>query len=339
MKIFLKVLKWIGLSVGSLLVLIILVGLAFRLFGPKPHQPMGELVDIGGFKLHINAAGEKGNQPTLLIEGGLGLPSEHYHWLSEGLKDSLRVVRYDRAGIGYSELSDTARDPETVARELHTLLERAGESPPYILAGHSFGGPYIRVFAQLYPDEVVAMIFMDATHPERVERFDLPKASSAKFKQYLWILHAQAVLGDLGILGLYDRSTGPILAGEGLPDEINRRMLDFSLDGKFVRAYTKEMKSYHSGLKRSGEASDFGTLPIRVFAAIERYKDAYLRAKGTDPEQRQVEVVKMHQEFADLSTNGKLILIEANHNSIYTKKENADMICKEIIQLFRGLEQ
>jgi len=72
------------------------------------------------------------------------MATEYYHWLSEGLKDSMRVIRYDRTGIGYSEASNTPRTPETIAHELHQLLEEAGESPPYIMAGHSLGGPYIR---------------------------------------------------------------------------------------------------------------------------------------------------------------------------------------------------
>lgn len=338
MKIFLKVLKWVGLSIGLLLTLIILAGLAFRLFGPAPQAPMGELVDIGGFKLHINCSGEKNNQPTLVIEGGAGSATEYYHWLSEGLKDSMRVVRYDRAGIGYSDASNTPRDPETIARELHILLEKAGESPPYILAGHSLGGSYIRVFTQLYPDEVVAMALLDATHPERVERFNLPLASSWTFKLMIWSSSIQAVLGDMGIMMLYDKLMGPIYSREreGLPDEINRRTIDYLMDGKYLRAYKKEFERYHSTLKRAGEASDFGSIPIRVFtAAMEIDPKAYetYLAKGIDLKKRRVETVNMQKEFTDLSTNGKQILMDGNHSSIFTEKENAEVICKEILQI------
>lgn len=343
MKIFLKVLKWIGLSIGSLLMLIILAGLVFRLFGPTSHPPMGEMVDIGDFRLHINCSGKKNDHPTLVIEGGAGSASEYYHWLSEGLKDSMRVVRYDRAGIGYSDASNTPRDPETIARELHTLLEKAGESPPYILAGHSLGGSYIRVFTQLYPDEVVAMALLDATHPERVERFNLPLASSWTFKLMIWSSSIQATLGDLGIMMLYDKLMGPIYSREreGLPDEINRRTIDYLVDGKYLRAYKKELAQYHSTLKRAGETTDFGSIPIRVFtAAMEIDPKAYetYLAKGIDLKQRRLEAMSMQKEYTDLSTNGQQILIDGNHSSIFTKKENADVICKEIIQLLTFLK-
>jgi len=128
MKVFWKILKWIGLIIGSLLTLVILAGLSFRLLGPAPHEPRGKLVDIGGIKLHIESNGERGNKPTLVIEGGSGVAGEYYHWLNEGLKDSMRVVRYDRAGIGYSDECETPRGPEVIARELHTLLEKAGKN-------------------------------------------------------------------------------------------------------------------------------------------------------------------------------------------------------------------
>lgn len=341
MQIFKKILKWIGLSIGATLILMLLAGLSYRLVGPKPHAPMGQLVDVGDFKLHINASGVKSSQATLVIEGGGGVPSEYYHWLNEGLKDRMRVVRYDRAGIGYSDVSQTPRDPETIARELHTLLEKAGESPPYILAGHSLGGPYISVFAQLYPEEVEALVFLDPTHPERVERMNLPLETSFSFKAIIWSYKAMAGLGDVGILGLYDRFFGPIIPTEGLPEEIEKRTTDFVLNGKLARTYSKEMKFYHRTLKRAGKATAFGSMPIRFFKADKKMSEttkAAYRKQGIDPDQRREKEIAMANDFISHSANSKLVLINGDHNSMYTIKENATIICQEVIQLLRDLE-
>ncbi|MEL7118359.1 MAG: alpha/beta hydrolase [Bacteroidota bacterium] len=332
MKTFKKIIKWLGLSIVSLLILIVLAGLAFRIFGPGQHQAAGELVDVGGFKLHVDANGEKDNQPTLVIEGGAGVSTELYHWLNEGLKDSIRVVRYDRAGIGYSDECKTARDPETIARELHTLLEKSGEEPPYILAGHSLGGPYIRLFAKLYPNEVAGLIFMDSTHPEQVERFGAPEKSSFRYKVSIWTYKALAVLGDLGILGLYDHFFGPLLTVVGLPEEINKRLSDLLKNGKFLRAVMKESQYYYTALEQAGAANDFGSIPIRVFTATKINREAYI-ARGIDPDKRLATRIAAHKEYTALSTNGKQILIDGNHNTIYTIKENADIINKEIMKL------
>jgi len=344
MRIIREVLKWIGISVASLLLLIILAGLCLRMFSAKP-QPQGKIVDIGEFKLHINSTGEKNKKPTLVIEGGGGMATEYYHWLSEGLKDNMRVVRYDRAGIGYSDASITTRDPETIARELHALLGKAGELPPYIMVGHSLGGPYIRVFTELYPNEVKGMVLLDTTHPERAARItSIPKKSSFKFKSMVWMYKFQGLLADLGIMMLYDKIMGAIMERkmEGLPDEINNRTDDFLNDGKYIRTMGKEFEQYHTTLERAGKTNDFGSLPVRIFTdAIgkipEEVYQNYL-AKGIDLRETQVKSMKMQEELVSLSTNSKITKLKGNHISIFTKKENADIICKEIISLLEELE-
>ena len=58
------------------------------------------------------------------------------------------------------------RDARQIARELHTALANAGVAPPYILVGHSLGGPLIRVFAGMYPGEVNGMVLVDPTQEE-----------------------------------------------------------------------------------------------------------------------------------------------------------------------------
>lgn len=332
MKIFLKVLKWIGVSILSLLVIIVLLALVSRLFSPKP-QPPGKLVDVGGFKLHINSTGKPSNKPTLVIEAGAGAPGEYYHWLSEGLQDSMRVVRYDRAGIGYSELANVPRDPETVVRELHRLLELAGESPPYILAGHSYGGHYIRIFAQLYPDEVAAMVFLDSSHPEASERLQLP--SEPWFFAPMYRLGT--VFGDLGLLHLYDRNFGPILWAPGLPEPVLNRMKDYTFTGKFIKGYLRGDDKWGQQLgELSAAANDFGALPIKVFSGT-RQNDKALMRFGVDPENFRTERKKMQQEIADLSTDSELFFLDAGHVTLFTQKEHADFICQEILELQAAL--
>ncbi|TPN86050.1 alpha/beta fold hydrolase [Aquimarina algicola] len=329
-----KFLKKFFQIIGILLVLIILAGLGFRLLGPESHNPEGKLIDVDGTRLHINVSGIKNNKPTIIIEGGASASTEYYHWLNEGLKDSLRVIRYDRAGNGYSDLSDKSRNAETIAKELHQLLEKAGEKPPYILAGHSMGGPYIRVFTKLYPDEVQALVFIDATHPEQVERLNAASKSSFRFKTTLFLLNTAAFFSDLGVIGLFESFSEPLLAGHGLPNEINERTRDFVLNGKRTRAYKREIESYHSSLKSASTANDFGSLPIKVFTAIEIDKEAY-RKSGIDPDNFLNEKILTQKEFIQLSTDGEQFLINGNHQTIFTKKENADFINKEILKLVR----
>jgi pimeloyl-ACP methyl ester carboxylesterase len=80
-----------------------------------------------------------------------------------------RVVSYDRPGIAFPSPGPAPRDARQIARDLHLALQNAGIKPPYILVGHSLGGPYNRVFAGMYPDEVKGMVLVDPTQEEFIE--------------------------------------------------------------------------------------------------------------------------------------------------------------------------
>ncbi|MGB3467691.1 MAG: hypothetical protein WBA74_20565, partial [Cyclobacteriaceae bacterium] len=192
--------------------------------------------------------------------------------------------------------------------------------------------PYIRVFTQLYPDEVVALVLIDSTHPEQVEKLNAAPASSFRFKSAVWAMNVGVFFADMGVLGLLESLTQPLFAGEGLPDEINERTKDNLLDGKALRTYSAEVGHYHASLNRAKSANQFGSIPIRVFTAIEIDK-AYYRERGIDPEGIVNKTVEVQNEFTNLSTDGKQILIDGSHQTIFTRKENADIICSEILQL------
>jgi pimeloyl-ACP methyl ester carboxylesterase len=49
-----------------------------------------------------------------------------------------------------------------IVYELHTLLERAGERPPYVLVGHSYGGWLVRLYQSTYPPQVAGMVLVEA---------------------------------------------------------------------------------------------------------------------------------------------------------------------------------
>jgi len=327
--------KWISVSIISFLVLIVFAGLVFRLFLPEPHKPLGELIDMGEYKLHIVKEGKNNNKPTLVIEGGGGLTTEFYHWLSEGLKDSIRVVRYDRIGINHSDDIDSPRDPETVARRLHSLLKKAGVAPPYIMMGHSTGGPQIRVFTELYPEEVQAMFFIDATHPDHVVRYNAPAKTSFKYKGYLASIELQAITCDLGVFSLYDKLIGTPYYGPGLPDEMNQRIKDQFQNGKTFRTFKKETEYYYETLKRSGKKENFGDLQIRAFHAIT--EDSEWKKEYDKKVNERIKLYGKHKEYHELSTNGKSIGIIGNHSSIYTMRDNAVIIIKEVLEVITDL--
>ena len=121
----------------------------------------GQLIDVGGHRLHLQCTGS--GAPTVVLQPGGGDMSSVMGWVAPAVAAHTRVCVYDSAGRGWSEASDVTQDGSQMMTDLHTLLHRGGVPGPYVLAGHSFGGLYVRIFAAQYPDEVAGMVLIDST--------------------------------------------------------------------------------------------------------------------------------------------------------------------------------
>jgi pimeloyl-ACP methyl ester carboxylesterase len=132
--------------------------------GAGEFDPPGKLVDVGGWRLHLNCAGaDSKNVPTVVLEAGAGDLSLDWSLVQPEVTRFARICSYDRAGVGWSDLGPRPRTFRQIAYELHTLLHKAGIPAPYILVGHSVGGLIVRTFAAAYPKEVAGMVLVDAT--------------------------------------------------------------------------------------------------------------------------------------------------------------------------------
>lgn len=100
---------------------------------------------------------------TVVFENGLGGPLELWGKVQPDVSRFATTVSYDRAGAGLSDQGPRPRDGRRIADELRRALRSAGIPPPYILVGASLGGPYIRIFAGMYPDDVAGMVLVDPT--------------------------------------------------------------------------------------------------------------------------------------------------------------------------------
>lgn len=156
---------WLGAIAGSASVLAS-VSVAAGAQGSPDAPPVprpGHLVDVGGWRLHLNCTGEAHpERPTVILEAGLGDFSVEWSLVQPGVARFARVCSYDRAGDGWSELGPHPRTFRQIVYELHTLLERGGEQPPYVLVGHSYGGWLVRLYQATYPSEVVGMVLVEA---------------------------------------------------------------------------------------------------------------------------------------------------------------------------------
>lgn len=129
-----------------------------------PEAP-GKLVDIGGRSLHLHCTGS--GEPAVILEAGF--PGSSLDWMrvQPDVSKTTTVCSYDRAGLGWSDPGAGTRSGIEIVEDLHKLLRAAAVKPPYVLAGHSLGGLYVRIFAARRPEEVIGIVLVDATHEDQ----------------------------------------------------------------------------------------------------------------------------------------------------------------------------
>ena len=137
-----------------------------------PAPAPGRLVDMGGWRLHLHCTGERdARQPTVILEAGAGDFSVDWSLVQPEVARFARVCSYDRAGLGWSDLGPRPRTLRQVVWELHTLLEKGGERPPFVFVGHSYGGIIARQYAFTYPREIVGLVLEETGHERGVQVF------------------------------------------------------------------------------------------------------------------------------------------------------------------------
>lgn len=136
---------------------------------PANVPPLGKLVDVGGWRLHVNLTGENhADGPAVILEDGGGGFSFNWYLVQSKVADFARVCSYDRAGDAWSDVGPRPRTMKQIAYELRTALANAGIKGPYVLVGQSIGGLYVRVFAEEYPQDVAGLVLVDPTNEDTV---------------------------------------------------------------------------------------------------------------------------------------------------------------------------
>jgi len=176
----------------------------------------GRMIDVGGHRLYIECTGSGG--PAVILQAGLGASSSSWAGIAPAVAATTTVCTYDRAGHGRSDEAGP-QDGIALATDLHSLLARAGVPAPYVLVGHSSGGPYVRVFAAQYPGEVAGMVLLDAQPADAFTALPAYPGFYATFRTVATLSPSLARIGILGpLLGL-SANESTVAAARGARDE------------------------------------------------------------------------------------------------------------------------
>lgn len=197
----LKLVRWIGSAVLALVVLLAGAGAIYQVTSVRReaqrYRPAGQLVDVGGRRLHLICIGT--GEPTVIFEAGGFRGASSSKEAREEIAKSLRVCSYDRVGMGFSDPGPASIPVGLLADDLEHLMDRAGLHPPYVLVAASMGGLTAELFARRHPDRVAGMVFLDAAYSGALNRY-ITEWSPAR----TWEACAATLAARLGVLRLFD---------------------------------------------------------------------------------------------------------------------------------------
>lgn len=316
--------KRLGLGLAGLIALVLLLGSTYEAISRRrawhEYPVPGKLVDIGGRRLQIDCRGS--GSPTVVFEDGLDIDgSVSWAAVHDPIARLTRACAYSRSGIMWSDPRTGPQNARTIALDLHALLRKAGERPPFVLVGHSLGGPYAMVYTRLYPSEVAGLVFVDASHPDQIRRFNavLPDdaGSEARERREMRIMTA---LSWTGVVRLAVARMAQPAAGENVSAvdrAVTKEALAYSATS--YGAMLKESTALAQSLSDAGRLRTLGARPTVVLTATAPYSDAFLRAVGITRAQAdalQAVRLSLQDDEASWSSRSRHELVDDAHHYI-----------------------
>ncbi len=315
-------LKWFGITLVALIVL----GVAYQTIATEldksNYAPRGQLYNVNGSQMHLVCMGEGG--PTVILQAGLTAESLWWYWVQNQMAEHTQVCAYDRPGLGWSEPVTGSRDAFTIVDELHTLLEQAGVSAPYVMVGHSYGAIWTRIYAAQYPQEIAGIVLVDSglVAPKH---FDSP--SEAQSWQNFNSLTSTVIWGltRTGVIRL--TALGDAL-NAGYPPDIAREIASLQPRNQtFDTYYAEAFPDFAALQEASAGAENLDDLPIEVLWASITYTGM----------QNLPQLNALADELSTYSSNSVTRIVEgADHGSILGNEAYAQQVTGAILDVIEA---
>jgi pimeloyl-ACP methyl ester carboxylesterase len=279
----------------------------------RAYPPPGEMIKVAGHRLHLHCTGH--GSPTVILEAGnLGM-SAHWVRIQQEVARVTRVCSYDRAGMGWSDAAPGSRDARQISTELHSLLTGAGETGPYVLVGHSYGGLYALTYAGQFPAEVAGLVLLDSSHPDQFTR---TPEGQAMFRRTSRMGVVLPWLARLGIV----RLTHFLPAHPELPPQQRAEVTAFNSSTRQVATSAKEFRATPVTCTQASATRSLGSKPLAVITASDQPPDW----------------IQMQKELAGLSSNSThMIAAGTTHASLLFSQRDAALSSAAIAQVIMSV--
>ena len=324
---------WLGKSALALVALAIALACAGAIYhisgkwrDARRFPQRGRSIQAGPVKLNLDCYGQ-GN-PTVILDSGMGVPALGWIKVQPEVAKFARVCSYDRAGYGWSEPGPEPRTSLQIAAELKALLDAAGEKGPYVLVGHSFGGYNVRVFTGQYPNDVVGIVRVDASHEDEEERIDSILPAVVREREKKDEERSEKVDRILAPFRLYlgierlEVATGWDVPGYRSKD-LQEEFLYLEQQTKYQHAVASEGKVEEQSAAQARAAGNLGDRPLIVLTAGKPYDPDPLLTREEMDRQNNIWINVLQVEEAHLSTRAKQIVVPDSGHIIPSERPDA----------------
>jgi pimeloyl-ACP methyl ester carboxylesterase len=317
--------RWVVLVGSAVLIVLIFGGAVYEdvraAEDAQHYPPPGKLVDVGGYRLHLDCLGQ--GSPTVVIDAGAGNWSVAWTRIQDQLVGETRVCTFDRAGLGWSDPGSRPRTSLVMAEELYRLLHNAGVPPPFVMVGHSLGGYNARVFTDRHRNEVAGLVLVDSAHEGQWR--DLPIEVSEFKDDGLHQLYVAIVMARIGLLHLLNVPNPQV---DRVPSALRPAYRASLTQAKVYDAWHSEMQSVDKSAAQVDATRSIDDLPLVVVSAGHSF-NAFKRLTNHIPFDRANKTwLDLQSDLARLSSNTtQLIDPAATHDINF---DDPDLIVKGI---------
>jgi pimeloyl-ACP methyl ester carboxylesterase len=318
--------KRIAAVIGGLIVVVTIAGAGYEQFmrwrAAREFPAQGRLLDVGGRRMQIDCRGS--GTPVVVLESGLDtMGSLSWSAVHDAIAATTRTCAYSRAGVMWSDSRPGKFTAEQEAHDLHALLSAAKERGPYVMVGHSLGGPYIMNFTRRYPGEVAGLVFVDASHPDQIERIN--QAVGKKMETGEGLFKVASALSWTGIPRIIAART----ESKTIPTQAKRA--EDAYISRSLAAALDELESLSATLASAGQLRELGDRPLVVLTATKPLPSDALKSLNMTDEQGQrikSEWTALHDDEASWSHHSRHQLVpDATH---YIQFDRPDIVISAV---------
>ncbi|MGO2746884.1 alpha/beta fold hydrolase [Microbacterium sp.] len=273
------------------------------------------------YAMVLPAAGDRAGAPAVVFEAGAAATRSTWALVQTRVAEFARAIVYDRSGLGLSGPDPAGRTLDRMADDLNDLLDHV-EPGPFVLVGHSAGGPIVRLAASRRPERVAGLVLVDPSDEAADVLFSHLFRAAELPATRLMALSARLGLLQRGFRFMLDAMPADVA------DDLRREAFQpsvFATQARQGRTFLDELHAWRE------MPPALGDIPVTIVSG------GLAKAGDGMPRRVRTAAIASHSERAAQSPQGRHVIAERSGH--YVPITEPALIAAEVRQLVQPTNQ